>query len=514
MDSLLKHIAALLPYETPTLGRRAWVRHVAYATIIVVLVLVVVQFQLRTMKGQRYAAATAAARAVDPDAEPDGKTYAGAIGRWRGEIHRFWSLHELHRAGDETAVHRWNPRHPNMPVVVLLLTPFAYLPVGLMAISFSSLKLLTLGAIVLMAVSIVNHRKDRMPDHVVLLGVLGGLTFMISDLQHGNTNVFVAGAVVGHLWLWRRGHDLWAGAVLALGICLKVTPLLFVAYWLYQRQWRMLAAVGVSLPLLMLSPALVLDWSFYEHAKRAWVEHLVMPGVTGQPYPSHINQSLPAIINRYFTSGDSGNYLWDPDYTLAPVEFAWITVYDLGERARWLLRGLQGAMVLAAGWVIGWRVLPRDDGRRGLHYGMIVSMMLLLNQRSWDHHAVYLVVAHLAVVYALARGNLSEWWKRPLSVIVGAAIVWTYITSGDLIKAVLGSDGADRFAAYGITFWHFLAMWGLCVVLGVAMRRRKEPYEADEQSVQAPDMASAPRSDTVEAAATRRIGRWVKVAAS
>jgi hypothetical protein len=476
----MSRLTAQLPYDTPPLQpRRQWLRPAAYILVFAIVLWIPIQFQIGLTKAERRAA-----RAEAAGVEEHVKGHKGAIPRWQTEFRQFWQIRAAHARGEPPPPWTWNARHPNMPITVILLSPFAYLPMQIMAIVLNTMKLLVLAGIVLMTVAVTNHQQRRMPDWLVFLGVVAALDFFLSDIQHGNTNMFVAGAVVGHLYLYRRGHDLWAGALLALGICLKVTPLLFVLYWLYQRQWRVLASVAVVLPALVLLPLPILGWDFYVITMGGWIENLLLAGVEGRPYPMHINQSLPAMIDRYFTSGDSGNYLWDPDRTLEPVEFAWITVVDLGrQNARLILMGIQAAMVVAAAWVIGWRVLPREDGRRGLHYGIVVMMMLLLNQRTWDHHAVYIVVAHMALIYAIARGNHTPAWRHVTGAILLLSVAMSIFKSGDILKTFFGEDGAERVAAYGTSFWHYLVVWLLCIALAARLRNLREPYrEVDRAS--------------------------------
>jgi hypothetical protein len=317
-----------------------------------------------------------------------------------------------------------------------------------------------------------------MPDWLAFLGVLAGIDFIIGDIQHGNTNTFVALAVVGHLWLFRRGHDWLSGAVLALGVCLKLTPALFVLYWIYQREWKVLLGVAIALPLMVLSPALFVDWSFFTLTLGTWWRELIYPGlVAGSWYPVHVNQSLPAIVGRYFTGGDSGNIWWDPDDSPMPTQFGWITVVDLGPgTAKMIVRAVQLIMLVAAAWVIGWRKLPRDDARRAVHAGVLCAMMLLLNQRTWDHHATYLIVAHVALAYAAYFSNLPQRVRRGIATGQIASVLLLLAVSGDVLKAIAGEEGSDRLIAYGTAFWHFLIVWALCVFTAAKLKRAEPPY--------------------------------------
>jgi hypothetical protein len=83
--------------------------------------------------------------------------------------------------------------------------------------------------------------------------------------------------------------------MLALAICLKLTPALFVLYWVWQREWMLLASTFAALVLLILSPAAFTGWPAYATSMATWWGATVGPGWSGtQWYPASINQSLPA----------------------------------------------------------------------------------------------------------------------------------------------------------------------------------------------------------------------------
>jgi hypothetical protein len=133
-------------------------------------------------------------------------------------------------------------------------------------------------------------------------------------------------------------------------------------------------------------------------------------------------------------------------------------------------------MVLAAAWAIGWRKLPRDDGRRALHAGILCVMMLLLNQRTWDHHATHLILAHIALAYAACFANLPPRTRRAIAIGQLVSVLLLLLMSGDVLKAIAGDEGSDRLIAYGTAFWHFLIVWVLSLIVALRLRRLEQPY--------------------------------------
>ena len=78
---------------------------------------------------------------------------------------------------------------------------------------------------------------------------------ILSDLHHGNNNLVILFLIVATLQAWRKGYDVLAGLILALAICYKVTPLLFVPYLAYKRSWRAVGATVLGMGVFLLDRA-------------------------------------------------------------------------------------------------------------------------------------------------------------------------------------------------------------------------------------------------------------------
>ena len=500
----------------PAARRRAKRLRVAmWALVALAAILPVVRFQTSTMKRLRRVEAFDRAHpnwCLATATVPRPPAHKGAIGRWRKAVHQFWNGRNLyhiippnHRALTTQPVSSvdsptdYGPTymHPNHPAVLVLLTPFAYLPVWAMALCYNLAKLLALGATVLMAARLAGHRGRTIVDWVVLLGLLWTLPLVMADVSHGNTNVFALAAIVLHLWLYRRGHDVLAGGPLALAILLKMTPALFLPYWLYQRNGKLLAGAAAGLIAFgVLVPAAAVGPGHYADLTATWYRNIVRkPAIEGSWYPEHINQSLSGVLSRYFLAGPNGDIYWGPDDDphYQTTEHGWITLFDLGDRtARWLLRGVQAAILLLGAWAIGWRKLPRDDGRRALHYALVLLAMMLLNQRTWNHHAAVLLPAGVALWQAIAFGRVSRAARVwAFACALGAGLcVW--LARGDFFKGLARLAGqnkaqanafADLAKAVGPTFYYLAALFAAGVVLALSLRRAEDPYALQRQKL-------------------------------
>jgi len=489
--------------------KRRWTRLariVAYVALAGALITPVVQFQTQTLRNLRKAAKfdrkhpnrTRADAAAGPKRP---RPHKGAIGRWRKAIHAFWAGRDIYckleDVPEDAAPGSRVWLHPNMPFVVILLTPLAYLPVPAMALTWNILKLISLVATFAMLARVAAHKDRPIADWVFALALAWSVVLISGDIQHGNTNVFVLCAVVGHLWLYRRGRDGAAGAALALAICLKMTPAIFLLYWLYQRNWKLLTwAVAALVVLAVIVPAATIGTGHYAALSKSWLDNLIFPGLlAGAWYPIHINQSIPGVFSRYFLDGPNGNIFWNPDdnpYELQK-KFRWITLTPMSPATvRMLIRLSQLAVVALAAWAIGRRKLPRDDGRRSLHYGLVVIVMLLCNQRTWDHHAGMLLIATVAIWQAIAFGRFTR-KVRPAALLltISGGLVLLVSKSGVLeaIGRLVGrtADEAEDFAdvgiAYGPLFYHFLLLLAAAALLAVAIRKSDPPYAENRQKL-------------------------------
>ena len=514
-----------LPYSTPApadparQGRTKALRIAAYVLLAGAVITPGVQFQYITWKnhrkGMKYQQALhdfqgryghltdeqLAERHIQRPTPPR-KVHKGAVGRWRLAVRAFWQGRNIYLDHEQAEGARqgvW--LHPNMPLTVILLTPLAMLPVWAMAMALNLCKVLVLLASILMAVRIANHGGKKMPDWVLGLALLWGILPVVGDIQHGNTNVFVLGAIAGHLWLYRRGRDLEAGGALALAVCLKMTPALFVLYWLYQRNWKLLAgAVAAMVLLAVVVPAAAVGPAHYATLTTTWYNNLIKPGlVEGSWYPIHINQSLSGVVSRYcFPNGSpNGNIFWNPDDNPYELEnkFYWITLAPLSDAGvKAVFRIGQLLIVALMAWAIGWRKLPRHDARRGLHYALILLGILLLNQRTWDHHAAILLPAHIAIWYAVAFGRFSRKVRAAALTLTLLAGPLVWLGGTELFKLIAKTAGqsartGDRWAdiaeAYGPAFYHFLLLLVAAAILSLALKRSPDPYADQRQKLRA-----------------------------
>ena len=170
-----------------------------------------------------------------------------------------------------SAILRWQPQivemdeganiaerhnYPNPPVMAVLLMPVMKLPPLAAALVWFYLKVGLALASFGMVFYVVQKNGVFFPPWAMGLTVLLSLRPIMGDLQHANVNIFILFLVVASLAAYARGWDWSAGVVLGLAVACKVTPALFIPYFLWKREWKVLGGCAVGL-LLFLYPGLL-----------------------------------------------------------------------------------------------------------------------------------------------------------------------------------------------------------------------------------------------------------------
>ncbi len=211
----------------------------------------------RNVSGQRLFEAVLLLIFIGVSIQYSAKAASGksAIMRWTDQIQQLVS--------DDVDINR-KYAYPNPPIMGVLLWPISELAthnpiVG--ALTWFYLKVAMAIFCVIWVFRLVETPEQPFPAWAKMLAMAFSFRPILADLTHGNVNIFILFLVVAALAAFSRGRDLLAGMFLALAIACKVTPALFVAYFVWKRAWRVLVGCGFGLvAFFLLVPALFLGW--------------------------------------------------------------------------------------------------------------------------------------------------------------------------------------------------------------------------------------------------------------
>jgi hypothetical protein len=372
-----------------------------------------------------------------------------AFSRWRSQ---------LQQLGKVDISERFN--YPNPPVMAVLLEPLAKLPplVGAFAWFYikAGLALLSLYWVF----RLVESPEAPFPPWAKCIVVLLSLKPVLDDLNHGNVNLFILFLVVAALTAYRHRRDFLGGNLLALAIACKVTPALFIPYFVWKRSWKMLAGCVAGLMLFLwpgVVPAVRLGFQGNQQQLLSWYRGMVHPFVVeGKVTSEHINQSLPGLVSRLATSSPSFVVYendvetprrYDNLLTLSPTQ------------AKWLVKGCMALFALA---VVCWcrtSTEQRHGWSLAAEFALVVLGMLLFSERTWKHHCVTLVLPFAVVVYYLAQCKAGTWLRGGVAgslVVVLGLMLLTGLSGGRDRVSVADAPGLSKMA---LVYGAYTAAW-------------------------------------------------------
>jgi alpha-1,2-mannosyltransferase len=332
--------------------------------------------------------------------------------------------------------------YPTLPLsAVLMSTLLAAGPV-LGSVLFAALKLALAAWSFAAAVDLARRAGWPFPPWAQAALLTLWLRVVLSDVNHGNTNLLVCACVVGAAWAYARGREASCGAAIGAGALLKVTPLLLLGIALRRGTGR--AALGFLTALALgglLLPGLVYGFEFNLRLIGEFGRQMLAPYLAGaDPGPmqtQQINQSLFGWLARLFTDGvaiAARGETWAEDVR--------ITLWALpAETFRWVHRG--AALGVLA--VFGWAVLRYRERRFALGlFALGALAMLLLSERTWKHHHVTVILPLAWLLGCLAGARRRR--DRALAALgLGAALIGQSLSG----SGILGDRGSDLFEAYG-----------------------------------------------------------------
>ncbi len=349
--------------------------------------------------------------------------------------------------------------YPNPPVMPISLYPLMMLPPLLGAVTFFLIKV---GLAIWSAKMVSRMARERgwpISNWCYIAVAIMSLRPILSDLQHGNINILILFMVVVALNSWTQGRDWLGGAALGLAITCKVTPALFLPYFLYKRSWKMLAATSVAIfAFLFVVPTIVLGPDLASQCLGSWWHRIISPYVSGGVVGDlEINQSMVGVINRLMvldeTPGRYGSTLklnmvnWDPK-TVARI-----------------------VKMLSIGWVCvlfmlcRTRTSRRDDPRLLGEFSLVVLTMLFVSERSWKHHYVTLLLPIMYLTYRMFRPDIAKRDKWLIGGSLGLSMLLIGTTSSEIGGWFAEGKGHKIAQFYGAYFWA-----GVVIFLATAWR--------------------------------------------
>ena len=357
--------------------------------------------------------------------------------------------------------------YPNPPIMAILLRPFMCLPPTLGASLWFACKALLAIAAVVLVFALLDPSGQRFPLWAKGLAVMLTLRPFEGDLVHGNVNVLILFLIVAAVYAFCQRRDGLAGVLLGLSIACKLTPALFLVYFLWKRAWTTTAACVASVGFFVLvAPAVVFGWSANLDYLQSWHRQMVEPYAAGVVTSEHKNQSLPGVLHRMLSAEPSFSD-YDGDRKVV------LETHNLIALRPDVVQGIViGCMMLfaAAGAYFCRSPVETRLGLPNLAEASVVVLgMLLFCERTWKHHCATLLLPFSVIAYCLGTRLFSARVRWHLGIMLALAALLMLSTATGV------DDQHDRLGklaqVYGAYFWAFLLLLAAMLLVLRQFRR-------------------------------------------
>ncbi len=369
-----------------------------------------------------------------------------------------------------------NDLWPMPPFTIVLFAPFSLLSFPDAQFAWAFVKPALIAAIFYSAWGMVRRGGGKIDPLPMGLILFIWLFPCIGDIQEGQVNLLMLTPLAVGLWMVGRDTKVgqWvSGALIGMAVAIKVTPIIFLVYFLWRRRWSAAAAIALGVifwlyvPLALffgVSRAVAWNHQYYDVMIRPYLFHNAVKVPSGESIPSFLYRLLvhsPAFVTHHH--GVAKSYY--VNFTnMAPAA---------AERVVRIVLTVTGIIGLV--WMR--RKLPTLKSRRYLmEVGAVAVFMLWAEEWSWVPHYVLFILPLMAVGMLASDESQPAAGRRRALVALVAAAVLMFLTS-DAVKmfgphASNWSRVADPvlFAGMAVMLAIFTSRYPLPVEYGIAAK--------------------------------------------
>jgi alpha-1,2-mannosyltransferase len=393
--------------------------------------------------------------------------------------------------------------YPNPPIMALVLRPFLQLAPTLGSSLWFCCKAALALASILGVLSLLDFPERPFPAWGKTLAVVMSLRPVEGDLVHGNVNLLILFLLVASLWAFCRRRDGLAGLLMGLSIACKLTPALFLLYFLWKGAWKTLCAAAVSMiAFVLFLPAVAFGWSSNLDYLRSWHHQMVAPYAAGIVTSEHKNQSLPGLLHRMLSEEASfSDYEGDRKVVLETHNLA---CWERDTVQAIIIACMALFALLAMGFCRA-SIEKRPPLQLLAEFSVIVLGMLLFCERTWKHHCVTLLLPFSVLAYCVSAPLFSRGFRWYLGITLTFVALLMLSTSTGIYDQHI--DVQDRFGklaqVYGAYVWAFLLLLASTFVISWANPESGSKLDGHQSEPEAHARAGLATNETLRSLALR-----------
>ncbi|HVU90024.1 MAG TPA: glycosyltransferase family 87 protein [Pirellulales bacterium] len=266
----------------------------------------------------------------------------------------------------------------------------------------------------------------------IAVAVMG--CYIVRDLPECGLQLFLLCMLSVGLWALLRGRPALCGWSLGLAAVYKVTPVIFLPYLLWKRQWRAAGWMAAASACFCALPAVYLGWQKDVTLHRQWLSFvgytlsLEDPSENGVEKPVLRNQSFPLMLARLVQK-------YPADHPLYVKSDAFVCLARLEPpQAKNFVRAVLACMAIALAWRFRQRCDLSDGGiSLAGEWSAVCILIAIMSPLCWLQHLVLAIPAALLFAQAAAARTVMRWQV----IVAGMATGLALLVHRDLIGVTL-----------------------------------------------------------------------------
>ncbi len=202
-------------------------------------------------------------------------------------------------------------------------------------------------------------------------------------LGMGQINNVILLLICLFVYCYIKKKDHLAGIFLAFAIMLKLTPLILIFMLLIDKRWKMLLTTIITLLCMIIIVVI-----FVPSTATLYFLQTTLPGLGTSWKGDYYNQALSGFLQRDL-----------PDLFL-----------------RQTLRTILSALLFLASLFFIWRYHKKNDDSRLLSLSLFMTLALIINVFSWQHHFVWLLPPLLIIFMYIKKNHLGKGFYSVLGI--------------------------------------------------------------------------------------------------
>lgn len=287
------------------------------------------------------------------------------------------------------------------PLFSFLLIPLGALSPYLASLIFQIISWLALLGIVWLLLkdknSIVSQMK--LPGWTFTLLLLLNFRFLESHIQNNQVGILLIFLILISIL---SEKDTLSGFLLALAVSIKVTPLVFLFLFIYQRRFKAIGYFVISILFWNLLPCLY-NFNYTMQMTNTWFSEILGNAMSNPMLRSwKNNQSFVSTMAKYFLVG--ADFINQPSYNLPFLQLSKETIKYI----QLIFVGLFGLPLL---------FLLKKKGIQWEILSLLFLFSAIFSGISWTHSFVICLVPYLLILFYHQTNRLSKMESYVLAVV-------------------------------------------------------------------------------------------------